>query len=485
MKLSLLLDCDKYDVEVSRTTHDVNQIDENTLLFLFDGEDIERRLELAIAKCPAAIITDYKTEATYGIPIIFAENARYEYARLTSKLMEIDYGKIKFIGVTGTNGKTSTAILIYEIFKHTGYKTGLIGTGKIVYMDEIFTENNYSMTTPDPPVLYAAIKRMQSEGCEVIVMEVSSHSLKYEKCAPIFFEASVFTNLSEEHLDFHCGMEDYYQTKLSLFSKSKIGIFNIDDKYSARAASDSNGKCNVHTVGIKGAAEAMARRVESFGIDGSLYLYKEEKFSFLVNLSLPGEHNIYNSLMALKCAITMGIRPCEAKAAITSVQSIDGRFEIIRGDVTVIIDYAHTPKAFENILKTANSIKVLGQNIITVFGCGGNRDASKRPKMAEIAEKYSDKVIVTEDNSRTEELSNIINDILDGFSTPLSRSVITSRKSAIKNAILSSQSGDIILILGKGHERYSIDKSGYHTFDEREIVHEALSIRKEALLNAN
>ena len=197
-----------------------------------------------------------------------------------------------------------------------------------------------------------------------------------------------------------------------------------------------------------------------------------------MKLSLPGHYNIYNSMLALRCAISFGIKPYVAKEAINEIKSIDGRFEIIKDDVTVIIDYAHTENAFENILKSIKSMKNPGQKIISVFGCGGERDKFKRPKMASVAEKYSDLIVVTEDNSRGESTIKIISDILAGIHDTTKRKVITSRSQAISHAILIAEENDIVIVLGKGHERYSIDKNGYRDFDERTVIKDALEKRR-------
>jgi UDP-N-acetylmuramoyl-L-alanyl-D-glutamate--2,6-diaminopimelate ligase len=275
-------------------------------------------------------------------------------------------------------------------------------------------------------------------------------------------------------------MDDYYRTKLSLFSQSKNGIFNADDEYSARAMRECSPECHSVSAGILWDADAMARDPILYDLDGSSYIYREAGLIFKVKLTPPGYYNIYNSLLALKCAISFGVRPCIAKEAINAMTGVDGRLEVIHDDLTVIIDYAHTEKAFENVLKTINIAKRTRQKVITVFGCGGDRDRSKRPKMAAIAEKMSDLVIVTQDNPRTESESAIISDILEGFTSVEKRRVISSRKSAITNAILGAEDGDIVVVLGKGHEQYNIDAMGYHDYDERRVIKDALEKRRSA-----
>ena len=475
-------DADISAIDAERVTIDKNKIDGHTLFVLVKGInfDIGAIIDYIIARGPCAIVCDGDRNIECDIPVIRVKNARRALAYLCSNFNRIDYTATSFIGVTGTNGKTTTATMIYEIMKHAGYRCGVIGTGKIEYMGRRLSDKIYSMTTPDPELLYKSIRDMQDEGCEVIVMEVSSHALALGKVAPIPFSHSVFTNLSPEHLDFHKDMESYYRTKLSLFNQSKNGIFNADDEYSARAMRECNEECQKLSIGILWDADAMARDLILYDLAGSSYIYREAGLIFKVKLTPPGYYNIYNSLLALKFAISFGVRPCVAKEAINGMEGIDGRLEVIHDDVTVIIDYAHTEKAFENVLKTVNTAKRMRQRVITVFGCGGDRDKNKRPKMAAIAEKMSDLVIVTQDNPRTESESAIISDILEGFTHPEKRRVISSRKNAITNAIATADDGDIVVVLGKGHERYNIDAQGYHDYDERLVIKNALEKRKAA-----
>ena len=473
-------DTDITNIDVKSLTSDKNKIADATLFVLVRGIsfDTDAIIDYIIARRPIAIICDEDRSIECDIPLIKVKDARRALALSCSNFFGVDYGKTRFIGVTGTNGKTTTASMIYEIMKHDGRRCGFIGTGKIEFMGRLLTDKVYSMTTPDPELLYECIATMQAQECEVIVMEVSSHALSLQKVAPIPFSHSVFTNLSSEHLDFHGNMENYYKAKLSLFSQSENGIFNADDEYSARAMKECPDTCKPTGIGILWDADAMARDLILNDLCGSSYIYREACLIFKVKLKVAGYYNVYNSMLALRCAISFGVRPCIAKEAISNMTGIDGRLEVIHDAVTVIIDYAHTEGAFENVLKTVNSAKRVGQRITTVFGCGGDRDRTKRPRMAAVAERLSDLVIVTQDNPRTESESAIICDILEGFSTPEKRKVITSRKSAVTSAILDAEDGDIVMVLGKGHERYNIDARGYHDYDERQIVKDALEMRR-------
>lgn len=487
MKISELIfegeytsDSEVKNITVERVISSTKDIRTDDLFVLIKGInfDTEKIIDYIISKSPRVIVCDADRIIRTDIPIIRVKDARAMLSHLLSRYYNIDYERMRFVGVTGTNGKTTTATMIKTILERSGAKCGFIGTGIIEIADERINRQHYSMTTPDPEELYPLIKKMELEGCDTVIMEISSHSLALGKVAPIPFLCSVFTNLSEEHLDFHRGMDDYYRTKLSLFSQSKNGVFNADDEYSSRAMNELSGTCKTYSVGVLWDADVMARDVNLKGFSGSSYIYREANLIFKVYLNMPGTYNIYNSLLAIKCALVLGVSAKAARDAIKELSGVEGRFETINGPVMVIIDYAHTEKAFENLLKTVNSFKNTGQNIITVFGCGGERDRTKRPKMARAAERYSDFTIVTSDNPRGEEERDIIADILSGFERTERRKVVSSRTAAISGAILSAKDGDIVVILGKGHEKYTIDKNGYHDFDERKIVESAMTKRK-------
>lgn len=467
------------NLEIDNISTSSESIGAKTLFVVIKGInfDANKIIKYVISKSPAAIIcnTDLDIESN-DIPILKTDNTRSLLPFLYSRFYQIDYSKMKFAAVTGTNGKTTTATMLSHILSSSGRKVGFIGTGKIIIDGKQVNDSEYSMTTPDPSLLYSVIKDMEISGCDTIVMEVSSHALHFDKVLPIPFEIAIFTNLSPEHLDFHKNMDNYYKTKLKLFSQTKKGIFNTDDPYSRKAASEVF--CEKNSIGIINSADSFARDVIQNGLSGSEYIFCEPNRLFKVKLCLGGAYNIYNSMLAIKAALELGIKPCDAKKAICNLKSIDGRLETVSKSPTVIIDYAHTEDALLNILKTAYSNKIIGQKITIVFGCGGNRDTQKRPKMAAIAEKYSDFVIVTTDNSRTESETKIIKDILKGFSCPKKHKVISSRKDAIEYAVINADESDIVIVIGKGHERYNIDKNGYHKFDEREIIKNAIDKRK-------
>ncbi len=423
---------------------------------------------------PCAVVCDHDADTRLcTVPIIRVPDARRALSFIYSAYYGINYNELKVIGITGTNGKTTTATLIKSILEYNQKKVGFISTGFISINGEAVSDENYSMTTPDPDKLYAFFRAMTDLGCEYAIMEVSSHALALGKVAPIKFHRAVFTNLSPEHLDFHGSIDSYFKTKSELFKQCSHGIFNVDDKYGKRLYTSSD--CKKTSVGIIEDAECSAFNIEMCGLAGSQYIYRGSGFITPIELKLPGAFNIYNACLAMCCVTSLGIKPCTAKHALAEINEINGRFNIINGAVTVIIDYAHTSCAVEEALRFASSVKKQGCKLITVFGCGGERDREKRPMMAKAAQRFSDLTVVTSDNSRGEDTEIIISDILAGFDNNASYTVIKDRECAIRSAIKCASNGDTIIILGKGPERYNITKEGYQSFDEREIVLSALS----------
>ena len=446
--------------------------DERTALILPGQKQSANIKNKSFKAC--CVICSEDTELPDGIPAVKVKNPRAAMAFAYSNFYSTNYSKMKIIGVTGTNGKTSTATFLEKALSGLG-KIGFIGTGSIRIGGVAIQEEFYSMTTPDPPLLYKVLKRMENEDCFAVVMEVSSHALALSKVAPIRFDYGILTNLSPEHMDFHSDMEEYYLTKKKLFSSSKCGVFNIDEGYARRAFKE----CNTRkiSVGALFRGDVYASGIIDRGFDGVSYLYHGQNFSFRMNLRTPGIYNVYNSLLAIAVATDMGAVPCKVKESLAAFVGIEGRYEIIKDEITVIIDYAHTVAAFESVLKSIKAASI-NRPLTVVFGAGGERDKTKRPKMAAAAEKYADKIIVTEDNSRGEEPMEIISDVIKGFREKSYR-ISIDRRRAIKEAILSASAGEVVAIIGKGAEKYNIDKRGYHRFDEKEIIELSLRERKK------
>ena len=461
-------------LEITDISREGGRISRKTLLFVLKNNTV---LDFSDGKTlPCAVVSDGLIEGIPDVPQIIVDNPREIYANAYSRFFGVDFSKFSVIGVTGTNGKTTTASLIAHILRENGHKVGYFGTGRIDIDGELLSDKYYSMTTPDPELLYLYLKRMELSSCSYVVMEVSSHSLALEKVSPIPFEYAVFTNLSEEHLDFHGTMEEYYLSKKRLVEGAKNAVINLDDAYGRRLAGEISGRCV--TVGALYSADINAREVENLGFGGIRYIYKAKKFLFRMSSPLAGIYNVYNTMLAAAACTDIGILPYRVKECIADFSGVAGRFEIIRDKITVIIDYAHTEKAFTSVLKSIRSAMASKGRLTVVFGCGGERDREKRPKMARAAEAYADKTVVTEDNSRGEDTMDIIFEVASGFSGDAFE-ICRDRERAIEMAILEAADGDTVAILGKGAEGYLIDKDGYTDYSERGVVLCALKKRGE------
>ena len=464
---------DKEEV-IKGVNYDSRMIQKDELFVCIKGfnSDGHKYVQSAIEKGAKAIVCEDEVECVKGITIIKVSDSRKALATIGSNLYDNPSKKMKIIGVTGTNGKTTTAFMIKTILEAEGHKVGLIGTiANYIGDEKIDTER----TTPESLELQELFNNMVKKGCEYCVMEVSSHSLALDRVFGVEFEVGIFTNLTRDHLDFHKTFENYYNEKFKLFKRSKIKIINIDDSYGKRVAMDlvELKEENIYTYSIKteGDYKAHDEVCESKHIGFEIMLNnKEEKFI----VGLPGEFNIYNSLGAIAATEKLGVSLKSIKKGIENVVVV-GRCEMTGKEYnlpyTIILDYAHTPDGLDNILKTARGFT--SNRLICVFGCGGDRDKVKRPQMGEIASNLSDIAIVTSDNPRTEKPSSIIQDILVGIKKD-NYEVVENRKEAIKKAISLATAGDVIVIAGKGHEDYQVLNTGKIHFDEREIVDEIL-----------
>lgn len=470
--------CGLSDIDVNELAYRPEDAKESCAYVLLKGikNDTKKYLPYILSKAPGVIIHDRDELDTGDIPAVRVKDARAVLAFMYSRLYVPDIEKLRFTGVTGTNGKTTTSRLIYSILRKSGLSCIYFGTGRIEINDTRISPDFYSMTTPDPEVLYPALRRAIDAGCTDVVMEVSSHSLALGKVAPIHFCRAVFTNLSPEHLDFHKNMDAYADAKLRLFNSADTGIFNIDDEYSKMLI--KRASCAVIKVGCLEIGDVNIHAPEINGLCGSSYSYVTNNCSFIQKLHLPGAYNIYNSALALCCAISLGIPPRIAKTAVSEVTYIEGRMEKVHAAPDIYIDYAHTPAALEAALRLISASVQKRGRIITVFGCGGERDREKRPIMAAVAEMYSSVVVVTEDNCRNERLTDIFRDILVGFSGS-SHKIIANRERAIDYAVATAKENDTVLIAGKGHEEYTIGAGGILPYSEKNAIYKALKLREE------
>lgn len=381
--------------------------------------------------------------------------------------------KIKLVGVTGTNGKTTIATLLYQIFRRLGYKCGLCST-VCNYIDG--TPIPTECTTPDPITLNALLGRMADEGCDYAFIEVSSHSVSQHRIGGLTFTGGIFTNLTQDHLDYHQTFENYRDAKKAFFDSlpaSAFAITNTDDKNGLFMT--QNTKARIKSYSLKNASDYKAKILEESFEGMSLEIDGQEVFVQFV-----GRFNASNLLAAYGALCQLGVDSQEALIQLSAATPVNGRFEAIRSKegVTAIVDYAHTPDALANVLSTINEVLRNRGKCWTVCGAGGNRDKGKRPLMAQEAYKQSDHVIITSDNPRFEDPQDIINDMLDGLDKEQRRHVISivDRKEAIRTACMMAKPGDVILVAGKGHEDYQIIQGTKHHFDDHEVICEAFNL---------
>lgn len=426
----------------------------------------------AIKKGAKTLIVQEDVSVQEDITIIKVRDTRKALAIMSSNYFGNPKDKLKIIGITGTNGKTTSAFIIKSILEKAGFMTGLIGTiANYIGNKKV----DAVRTTPESYELHELFKNMVNAGVEYCVMEVSSHSLELDRVYGVQFEEGIFTNLTRDHLDFHKTFENYYNAKFKLFERSNHSIINLDDPYGANIVKDIEErgiKTKVSTFSIEKESDFKAFEIKSHsnGSEFKVNLESIEEFS----INIPGEYNIYNSLGCIICAYNLNIPMDKIKEGVSDVV-IPGRCELVAKEknlpYSIIIDYAHTPDGLENILST---VKAFTKNrMISVFGCGGDRDKVKRPQMGKIGCELSDIAIITSDNPRSEEPMDIINDIVK----PLNYDnfvIEVNRKEAIRKAMNMALEGDVIVIAGKGHETYQILKDETIHFDEREVVYDIL-----------
>ena len=422
-----------------------------------------------------AIEKGARTVVCENLPETLIENVTYikvnDTEDVVGKLATTFYGdptsKLELVGVTGTNGKTTIATLLYNMFRKFGYKTGLIST-VCNYIDEEAIPTDH--TTPDPITLNKLLGRMADEGCKYAFMEVSSHSIDQKRISGLSFNGGIFTNLTRDHLDYHKTVENYLKAKKKFFDdlpKTAFALTNLDDKSGMVMLQNTAAK--KLTYSLRTLADFKGKILESH-FDGTELLINNRE----VSVHFVGRFNAYNLLAVYGAAVSLGKDPEDVLLVLSTLLSVSGRFETIRSPkgYTAIVDYAHTPDALTNVLNGIHEVLDGNGKVITVVGCGGNRDKGKRPMMAKEAVRLSDQVILTSDNPRFEEPDAIIQDMVAGL-TPadLEQTLcITDREQAIKTAAKLAQKGDVILIAGKGHEDYQEIKGVKHHFDDREIV---------------
>ena len=399
---------------------------------------------------------------------IRVRDSRVAEAQISSNFFGNPSSKFKLIGITGTNGKTTVTYLVKQILDSMGKKTGLIGTNQNMIGDTVYETGR---TTPDSFELQNLFDKMAKSNLDYVIMEVSSHALELSRVYGCEYEVGAFTNLTQDHLDFHITMDNYALAKAKLFKQSKYAVINTDDSYGKAMA--ENCPCECLGYGAKDSASLKAENI-TLKQDGVGFTLGDINF----NVGIPGEFSVYNALCAIGICKSLGFGLEDIASSLASATGVKGRAEVVdigKRDYTVMIDYAHTPDGVENILKTARGFAK--GRVVALFGCGGDRDVTKRPIMGRVAGELADFCIITSDNPRSEDPMSIIKMVEEGIKeTPTPYVVIENRYDAIKYALENALSGDVIILAGKGHETYQVIDTGTIHFDEREVIQEVLGL---------
>lgn len=407
------------------------------------------------------------------VSYVVVKNASIALGEIAANYFGNPADKVKLVGVTGTNGKTSVATLLYRLFSKLGYKVGLLSTVENKIGEETIPSTH---TTPDAISLNQLLKRMVDEGCAYVFMEVSSHAVDQHRIAGLTFDGALFTNITHDHLDYHKTFENYIKAKKGFFdtlNKDAFALVNADDRNGLVMLQNTAAKR--YTYSLKSASDFKCKIIENSVYGLQLDIDGTDFHSLLI-----GEFNAYNLTLVYGAAILLGVEKLECLTVLSELMPPEGRFQQVispKNKIVAIVDYAHTPDALKNVLHTIRAIKTDNQKLITVVGCGGDRDKAKRPVMAQVAAKFSDKCVLTSDNPRSEEPQQIIDDMLEVFKVEAvedKRKVlcILDRKEAIRSAVLFANPSDILLIAGKGHEKYQEIKGVKYDFDDRKVVEE-------------
>ncbi|MEE1883893.1 UDP-N-acetylmuramoyl-L-alanyl-D-glutamate--2,6-diaminopimelate ligase [Pedobacter flavus] len=469
-RVKVLNDVETNNIEVVSIVFDSREVIKGGLFVAIKGTitDGHTHIDKAIANGAQVVVCEVlPVSMVDGVTYVQVKNSADALGLMASNFYHHPSNQLRLVGVTGTNGKTTIATLLYQLFKSLGYSVGLISTVENKINDEIIPSTH---TTPDPIALNKLLTKMVDAGCEFCFMEVSSHAVVQGRIAGLNFEGGIFTNITHDHLDFHETFDNYIAAKQSFFTSLKANAFaltNADEKHGMVMV--QNSLANRKTYSLQKLADFKGSIIENkfsglhMDVDGAEVYFK-----------LIGSFNAYNIMAVYGAAILLGQEKIEVLATLSSLTGAEGRFDFITAEngMIGIVDYAHTPDAVQNVLSTINDIRNDNSKIITVIGCGGDRDKSKRPVMAKVACDWSDKVILTSDNPRTEDPEQILRDMEVGVSPSNQRKTITitDRKSAIQTACHLANAGDVILIAGKGHEKYQEINKVRHHFDDKEVL---------------
>lgn len=464
------------EVEVLSIVFDSRKVTSGSMYVAQRGvtNDGHQFIDAAIKAGAVAIVCeqlpkDIQPEAVY----IVVDDSALSLGFLSAAFYDHPSEKLKLVGITGTNGKTTTVTLLHQLFINLGYKCGMLSTVQNMIGREVIPATH---TTPDAVQLNLLLSQMVDEGCEFVFMEVSSHSIVQHRISGLFFTGAIFSNLTHDHLDYHKTFDAYLKAKKQFFDtlpESAFALTNIDDRNGLVMV--QNSSAHIYTYSIRAMADFKGKIIENTLEGLSMQIDKDAVWFKLV-----GEFNAHNLMAVYAAAMLLNLSSDDVLPVLSNLNSAEGRFEHVpnTSGVAAIVDYAHTPDALENVLKTIQELCNESQRIITVVGCGGDRDALKRPKMAAIAADYSHRVILTSDNPRSEDPNEILSQMQAGLNVLQNKKVLTieNRREAIKTACTLAQKGDVILVAGKGHEKYQEIKGVKHHFDDKEILVEFLNV---------
>jgi UDP-N-acetylmuramoyl-L-alanyl-D-glutamate--2,6-diaminopimelate ligase len=461
------------EIEINALVFDSRKVQPGNVFFAIRGFAVDGHnfIQQVIENGCNIIVSEESFEAKEGTTLIVVNSTSQALGQMASNFYDRPSEKLKLVGVTGTNGKTTTTTLLFNLFKGLGYHCGLLSTvvNKIGDRDVPSTH-----TTPDPVSLNALLAEMVNDGCSHCFMEVSSHAVHQHRVEGLYFTGGVFTNITHDHLDYHKTFSEYIRVKKAFFDGLPSGAFaltNVDDKNGSVML--QNTPASKHSFALKSPADFKAKVLENQFSGLVLSIQGTELWTRLI-----GDFNAYNLLAVYAVSQLLGEDSTEVMTELSKLESVEGRFQYFKSDtdITAIVDYAHTPDALENVLKTIKNIRTKNETVFTVVGCGGDRDKTKRPKMAEIACEMSDKVILTSDNPRTEDPNSILEEMMAGVPGQHFKKVLSilDREQAIKTAISMAEPGDILLVAGKGHEKYQEINGVKHDFDDLKTTIELL-----------
>ena len=459
------------NIEVTGISYNSKTTQKGDIFVCLRGEYTDGHKYFKMAEENGAVAFVCEEELETDLPQVIIKSTRHQIADFAAAFYEYPSKNLNIVGITGTNGKTTVSHLVQKIFENNNQKCGLIGTLGHKFSSED-TYHDAKHTTPQAPELQKLLRTFDEKGINNVCMEVSSHALDQNRVGGIDYKCAVITNLTQDHLDYHILMENYFEAKAILFRGLKEGcyaVLNADDEYYEKFRAIVPNGVKIVTYGIKKDADLKASNIQ-YSIHGAKFDVTTKDGEYKLDLNLNGAFSVYNTLCAMAVAVAYGISYEVSIDTLNNVQNVAGRFEIVHKTPLVIVDYAHTPDGLENVLKAAREITPEGSKLICLFGCGGDRDTTKRPKMGSIAEKFADKVIITSDNPRSENPNQIISDIVAGLKSmnPDKVFVEPDRGKAIRLSKSISTEKDVIVLAGKGHEDYQILADKTIHFDDRE-----------------